>query len=114
MNLANRDTDANQSQKWSYIYDFASNRSQIVNCFNDRYLTRYKDNVRRVTLDTNPANNDMITWGFRPLGNNTFNIYGETNGTMYFLSCQDNGFVVDMFDQDDGSGRQRWVIDGVD
>lgn len=112
--LANRDTDPNQSQKWSYIFDFASSRSQIVNCFNDRYLTRYKDDVRRVTLDLNPASVDMITWGFVPLGNNTFNIYGVTNGTMYFLSCQDNGFVVDMYDHDDGSGRQRWVIDGVD
>ena len=111
--LANRDTDPNQSQKWSYIFDFARDVSQIANSFNDRYLTRYKDDVRRVTLDINPTSADMRTWGFIPLGDNTFNIYGVTNGKMYFLSCQDNGFIVDMFDQDDGSGRQRWVIEGV-
>jgi hypothetical protein len=110
VNLADRDTDPNQ--KWYYYVDFARNISQIANGFNDRYLTRYKDDTRRVTLDINPpASPDLRTWGFIPLGNNTFNIYGVTNGTMYFLSCQENGFVVDMFDHDDGSGRQRWVID---
>jgi len=43
---------------------------------------------------------------------NTFNIRaaGGMKGDRVWLSCQGDGGVVDLWKQDDGSGRQRWVI----
>jgi hypothetical protein len=58
-------------------------------------------------------------WQVVPVPNsptcNTFNIIasgGLTSGRK-FLSCTADGTKVDLFNVDDGSGRQRWQIQGI-
>jgi len=61
-------------------------------------------------------------WVFIPNGRDpksnqpVFNIRvlrGVDNGRVW-LSCTDNGKLVDLYHRDDGSGRQKWVVTPVD
>ncbi|MEA2941972.1 MAG: hypothetical protein QOD09_2501 [Bradyrhizobium sp.] len=55
-------------------------------------------------------------WRFLPVDGsqicNYFNIVvvGGVNSGRVFLSCNQDGTVVDLWSQDDGSGRQRWQV----
>lgn len=58
-------------------------------------------------------------WMFFPVTNsptcNTYNIQvssGVTGGRVY-LSCTSDGSNVDLWSEDDGSGRQRWQVQGI-
>lgn len=36
-----------------------------------------------------------------------------TNAGKIFLSCTKDGSIVDLYDKDDASGRQRWVLEDI-
>jgi len=63
-------------------------------------LTRYDDEARKQRWALTQGDGDwyhiqrMVDWP----------------GTATYLSAQENGSLVDFWDQDDGSGRQRWIL----
>jgi hypothetical protein len=58
-------------------------------------------------------------WLFVPVKDsptcNTFNVKvsAGVSGSRLFLSCTGSGDNVDLWSEDDGSGRQRWQVQGI-
>jgi hypothetical protein len=100
----------------------------LVAGFNDIYNIKVHggNSTQRVFLSCTSDGNKVDLWNkddgsgrqrwqFVPLNSNIPNYYqikvvGGVEGGRVFLSCTEDGNKVDLWNKDDGSGRQRWQL----
>jgi len=83
---------------------------------NNRQLLSCTDDGSKVDLYTHDDNSGRQRWVFQAKAlirenhpHNTNVASGVSNGRVFF-SCTDDGSKVDLYTQDDASGRQQWVF----
>ncbi len=82
--------------------------------YKKEYLSCSKDG--RVDLWHEDDRSGRQRWRLVPIENYvdsaSFNIVvaGDTNSDKKYLSCSQDGLVVDLYDKDDDSGRQQWQL----
>ena len=83
-------------------------------CCIKKYLSCSKDG--RVDLWHEDDKSGRQRWRLIPIENYvdsaSFHIVvaGDTNSDKKYLSCSQDGLVVDLYDRDDDSGRQQWQL----
>jgi hypothetical protein len=111
--------DGSGRQKWSIVP--VQGFSEIFNIVvdggvstNKRYLSCTADGSR-VDLYPKDDGSGRQRWSFVKLDSNipayyNIKIVGGVETGRLFLSCSEDGLVVDLWSSDDGSGRQRWQL----
>jgi hypothetical protein len=118
VNLFNTD-DGSGRQRWNITlvagFTDVYNIKVSTGTNTDRvYLSCSADGTRVDLWDTDDGIGRQ-RWQFVPLSSNIpsyfhIKVVGGVSGGRVFLSCAANGPSVDLWNTDDGSGRQRWQL----